>query len=57
MRVWFYKFNWSQVFGAVEEMSVEQFIDLLYGSAYWFIAAGFIAVALYAVYSRMSRER
>ncbi|MEM3125124.1 MAG: hypothetical protein QW064_01730 [Candidatus Caldarchaeum sp.] len=41
----------------MEEMSVEQFIDLLYGSAYWLIAAGFIAVALYAVYSRMSRER
>ncbi len=36
-------------------MSVEQFIDLLYGSAYWLIAAGFIVVALYAVYSRMSR--
>jgi hypothetical protein len=34
-------------------MTVEQFIDILYGWSYWLIAAGFVAVALYAVYARM----
>jgi len=38
-------------------MTVEQFIDMLYGSAYWLIAAGFIIVAIYAVYERLSKGR
>ncbi|MEM1948543.1 MAG: hypothetical protein QXY84_06085 [Candidatus Caldarchaeum sp.] len=38
-------------------MTVEQFVDLLFGSSYWFIVAGFIIVAFYAVNSRRRTTR
>ncbi|MCS7134095.1 MAG: hypothetical protein NZ921_04790 [Candidatus Caldarchaeum sp.] len=34
-------------------MTVEQFIDLLFAGSYWLVIAGFVMVALYAVYSRL----
>lgn len=37
-------------------MSVEQFIDVLYGYSYWLIAAGFVVVALYSIYTSIVKE-
>jgi len=37
-------------------MSVEQFIDVLYGYSYWLVAAGLVVVALYSVYSGIAKE-
>lgn len=37
-------------------MSVEQFIDMLYGYGYWLIAAGLVVVALYSVFAGLSKE-
>ncbi len=36
-------------------MTVEQFIDFLYGSVYWLIIGAVVLVALYTIYTSMEK--
>ena len=38
------------------KMTLEQFIDLVYGGAFWLIVGTLILIALYSIYSGMSKE-